>query len=137
MRLLIALLLASSVFAQTANVIELEPADTARAQKSWDALQKAQLDWASTQQFLSNRYTTVDENDPNASTLTTYVWRNDDPKITGKRHYRKGWEAGFEFSKDFKFIVPKVPEPPKQPPYQIFANPVGAIGNMDCSKGPC
>ena len=27
--------------------------------------------------------------------------------------YRNGWESGFEFTPDFRFIVPRKPEPPK------------------------
>jgi hypothetical protein len=39
------------------------------------------------------------------------------------RYYRKGFESGFEFSKDFKYIVPK-PQETAKPQYQFYASPV-------------
>jgi hypothetical protein len=106
--LLAFLLLASAltVGAQTANVIELTPADQARAQKAWDALQKAQTEWNDVRDSLDDKY--VHNGQPWASVGTA---------LGGKvlRQPQPGFENGFEFSSDFRFIVPKVAEPIKTP----------------------
>jgi hypothetical protein len=97
-RAIVFLILASGVGAQTANVIELTPADQARAQKAWDALQKAKSEWHSVQESVANKYLT----DPQSIVCQGAA--------CGGRIYST-FESGFEFSKDFRFIVPKHAEP--------------------------
>jgi hypothetical protein len=186
MRFTILFLLATSVFAQTANVIELTPADQARTQKAWDALQKAQTEWDSTRKELEQKYILVREDDPDASNERTLInldsvgtgmvtntfWSNgttsicntigyqgDCPKPSKEeiekadkerkayseaheRYFRKGFENGVNFSKDFRFIVPKVAEPktntwpntygfyPERYLYQLDGNVICASGRV-------
>lgn len=104
--MIIALLFAGTVFAQTANVIELDPPDTARAQKAWDALQKAQAEWDATRDSVGLRYAVT----PGASIFSLNCGPIRDGGITCQ-HTRPGFENGFEFSKDFKYIVPKAAAP--------------------------
>jgi hypothetical protein len=117
--ILFVLVVAVTVGAQTANVIELDPADTARAKKAWDALQKAQAEWDLTTDYIR----------------LNYVMTKDSKgvKVCGEF---QSVSCGFEFSKDFRFIVPKVAAP-QNPAIQWWVNPVGGLANMDCSKGPC
>jgi hypothetical protein len=95
-RLLVAvvLLAASGVLAQTANVIELSPVDAARAQKAWDTLQRAQAEWKETQKDMEVKYVPL-----GAKGHCTIA--------TDGRCLSDEWINGFEFSKDFKAIVPK------------------------------
>jgi hypothetical protein len=150
-RAILFLILAASVGAQTANVIELEPVDAVKAQKVWDTLQKAQADYDFTLKILGEKYTLVKSGDPDAGNASTGIdvpvgtgytsgvvsacntiqWQdqNKDCPMPSKeelekrakeqkawddehfRYYRKGFEGGFEFSKDFRFIVPKKTAP--------------------------
>jgi hypothetical protein len=94
-------MLAGTLFAQSANVIELEAADAARARKAWDALQKAQAEWDDLRDQIGNKYTLTKQDDAHCAGITLK-----------DKYYgcpMKGFENGFEFSKDFKFIVPKMP----------------------------
>lgn len=82
------ILAAGLASAQTAVVIELSTTDAERAQKAWDTLQRAQEEWATVKQSVSDKY------------------------VTGQTIASHGvgvpeWASGFEFSKDFKVIVPK------------------------------
>lgn len=96
------LLAASTLGAQTANVIELEPSDAAKAQKAYADLQAAQLFWDSTSAYIGRKYAHA------GNCVTTDSQNN----ITGgwgpcAISPVSGFENGFEFSKDFKYIVPK------------------------------
>lgn len=88
--IMICLLGTSSVLAQTANVIELSPNDAARAQKAWDTLQKAQAEWKAVRSDIEKSY--VKRACLVIGCTSTSV---------------EGFESDFEFSKDFKVIVPK------------------------------
>jgi hypothetical protein len=107
--LLAFLLLASAltIGAQTANVIELTPADQARAQKAWDALQKAKNDWGVLQTEIQMKYAEA----PQSCIGGTAIIINGGCGGTQVMTSLPGFENGFEFSKDFRFIVPKVLEP--------------------------
>lgn len=98
---LLVAMLGGTVFAQTANVIELEPTDALRAKKAWDALQKAQGEWDTVRSAVGQKYAER----PSDSVGSGHCWitLND-----GQLHcWHEQFENGFEFSKDFKFIVPK------------------------------
>ena len=84
--LLVLLAAAGTVGAQSANVIELDIVDSIRAERVWNQLQKAQKEWEQVREDVANKYVN-----------------------TGKGYPlpRPGFESGFEFSKDFRFIVPK------------------------------
>jgi len=96
--------MATTVFAQNANVIELEPTDTVKAQKAWDNLQKAQMEWESTRITLGNKYT---NKVPCVASLSG-TWPPSSDQVCIHQP-KEGFESGFELSKDFKFIIPKSP----------------------------
>jgi hypothetical protein len=91
--LLAVLLAAMTVGAQTANVIELTPADQARAQKAYGAYVKAETEWNRLEAEIGKRY--IDSQRLVVSEHTTIP--------------PAGFENGFEFSRDFRFIVPRPP----------------------------
>lgn len=114
------LVLAVSLGAQTANVIELEPADTAKAQKAWDALQRAQKDWDAVVFSMNKQYIAP-------PIPCTWGSSTGEQGPAGCSYPKKGFESGFEFSKDFKFIVPKSAEF-KQGIYPAYTLP--AVGTL-------
>ena len=93
-RLAIILLLAGSLSAQTANVIELSPADHAAALKSWLALKAAEDNWNTEVSHIERLY--VPKGTPGQCTDNAE-----------NRCVPDEWYPGIEFSKDFKYIVPK------------------------------
>lgn len=121
--IVIVLLLAGTVGAQSANVIELRPGDADRAKKSWEALQLAQADWESVQKAIGSRY--VYKAPCVAS--SSGVWPPSSEEFC-IRNPKEGFENGFEFSKDFKYIVPKAVE---QTPKFNFYGTVPAMGQPD------
>jgi hypothetical protein len=110
----LALLITSGVLAQTANVIQLEPADSARAQKAWDALQKAQAEWDAVQKETETKY------------IPAGVVGHCTNTLRG-RCVADEWYHGSEFSKDFKAIVPK----------QGMTNTSVLTFNNGCGCGNC
>lgn len=117
---------ATAVFAQSANVIELEPADGARVQKAWDALQKAQADWDAVHHDIEMKYTTRPGNTGGAGMCV----------VNADYCYKEAFDDGFEFSTDFKFIVPKNTEPTR-PQFQLYANPASGTFKNCCSQAVC
>ena len=115
-------LAALTVWAQTANVIELEPYDTARAQKAWDALQKAQVEWDLERGHISGRY------------VEKSCGPNENKLIIGSACSVPGFESGFEFSKDFRFIVPKQPDPKSPIQYNLSGS---YLTQPNCANGAC
>jgi hypothetical protein len=101
--LVILQLVASTAFAQTANVIELAPADTARAQKAWDVLQRAQHDWDMARGELRDQYVLAKWGDPSAGDRSETI--GDD---------RVAWTGSFISGCNTLQIAPSncVPPPP-------------------------
>jgi hypothetical protein len=97
-RLILVLFVATGVFAQSANVIQLEPSDSARAQKAWDALQKAQAEWDALYDEFQDKYIVVLKSNDHST-----VQRSSGKAVS----VPSDWARGFEFSKDFKAVVPK------------------------------
>lgn len=92
-KILIFALLATSLGAQTANVIELKPDDALKVKTAWQELQKAEARWKDVNDLIDFSYVEV----PYENAL-----------ISGRSyHPREGFQNGFEFSNDFKYIVPK------------------------------
>lgn len=88
------LFFAIPAFPQSANVIALSADDTTRVKKAWDALQKAQKDWDDTRESITNGYLVAPSDKESGCMSPTPI--------------KKGWGCGdFDFSKDFRFIVPK------------------------------
>lgn len=74
----ICLLFATTVFAQNAVVVELSKNDAEHASQLYEAKQKADKDWDDFYTYTSAKWSTM-----------------------------YGWTLGIDFSKDFRFIVPK------------------------------
>ena len=85
-----------SLAAQEAYVEALSAQDAKDAQAKWAAVQKAQVEWNDFREHISTTYLDAGEKAPS--------------DCFGKIHFKRGWGCGeFEFSKDLKFIVPKMP----------------------------
>lgn len=98
--LVVALLLAVGVGAQNAKVIQIDRDDARDAKAKWEALQKAQADWDAVAERVKKDYVYVSKSSQECGSQFMNV----------DYCYRKGWENNFDFSTDFKFIVPK-PQP--------------------------
>lgn len=105
----LALLFAGTVGAQTANVIELSPNDSVRVQKAWDDLQKAQAKWKDVNDQIDMQYVEIPYDGTLGSLVITFE------SLRNGYHPRPGFSNGFEFSTDFKYIVPKLTVDPKSP----------------------
>jgi len=131
------LLTTTIIGGQEAKVIQLSQEDTAIAHAKWQALQDAQKTWDEEQKRLAKKYTFVHGDDPEAgdtqawdmsgnglaySITSTATWTTSSSPSPAEiaaaqkayeEHkkkdwwFRSGWESGFDFSKDFRFIVPK------------------------------
>jgi hypothetical protein len=102
-RTIVAILLlitAVCVVGQEARVIALKSEDAAHVRCTWERLQKAQKEWNEVLEQTQNDYILVPIKDKDASQS---VLRMQDMNRT----YRSGWENGFQFSSDFKYLVPK------------------------------
>ena len=98
-RILITLAFAGTMYAQTAKVIQLTPAETAEAKH----LQAVQVDISKRMQALRGaieaRYISrSNESDGQCHTISVGTYC--------PRQMFEGWSGGFEYSEDFKFIVP-------------------------------
>ena len=112
-------------------MIELKSTDAKEAKAKWEALQSAQEDWKKFQKHIEDDYTTVPQGDKDAGGLILGVGTNclasgsdgrytitgcsfdDSHKMEPQKAlaFRRGWEYGFEFDRDFRFIVPVAPKP--------------------------
>lgn len=108
------LLICSSLGAQEAHVIALKSEDAAHARCAWERLQKAQKEWEQVQKDIEEDYLRVPTESKDASTTLSI--------FNSGRTYRKGFESGFQFSSDFKYIVPK--------PYQDVITGSGNLWNL-------
>jgi hypothetical protein len=105
-------LAAISLHAQTAKVIALEPADAQKAAKLADELKKAQTAMKDFQIHVQDKYV--------SKPCTTIAFAGSEGKLQcsiggGCTCRTDGWEHSFEFSEDYKFIVPKQSPPSYQP----------------------
>lgn len=91
------LLAAWGINAQEAAVVELKPADVSEVKAKWEALQAAQKAWDAVNLEIRQDYLTVPHNSKRAGNL---LYSDNDAAL-------RGFEYGFVFSKDFRFIVPK------------------------------
>ena len=107
---LLALCLCASVAdAQQAQVIELSPADAARAQAAWEKLKAAEKEFSALRESINKSYLTVPESEPDSGQCLNCLCDTWSCGTEEKdRIYRRGgWDYGFDFSKDFRFIVPQ------------------------------
>lgn len=124
------------VSAQTAKVIALSPEDAAQVKSLYEQKAAIEKQLADLQKKIADKYTMVYHDYPTSACLQICpngVCPNtpctDFPKVTEEEkkaaHVRErafGWEGGFEFSEDYKFIVPK--------PYTAPANRWNGCGNI-------
>lgn len=87
------ILAASPLIGQTAKVIALSPEDAAEAKTLYT--QKAEIE-----KRIINLTDTIQHK------YLALVPPHEG--LNGFRHFKDGWSIGFEFSEDYKFIVPKV-----------------------------
>jgi hypothetical protein len=126
---LVVLLLAGyGVNSQEAKVIALDSWDADQAHGAYMRLLAARKDWDDAQDRIIERYLRVGYGDPEAGmeayspvitnngitwSLSDHITQKDLDKEVNRQkkasYHRKGWENGFVFSGDFKFIVPKPP----------------------------
>lgn len=89
--------------AQTAKVIQLSQDDAKQAKALTDeqtALDKRKAEF---EEAIRTRYLTVIRGDKDWGDTSVQIWNG-----AGVKSYRAGWDTGrFEYSEDFKFIVPK------------------------------
>lgn len=132
--LVIGLFLAVGLGAQEARVLTLNSGDACDAKAAWTNLQDAQKRWEEVQEHVRKKYLQVHYGDPEAGSeivgLTSGTGTilfsgtanftsnptNEEVIAAAERerqrerlatYSRKGWEGGFQFTNDFKFIVPK------------------------------
>ena len=120
MKILISFLFLSLVSAaQTAKVIPLSASDAAQAKSLYDrqiALNKAKSDFEA---IVKDKYLTKESDSILAATCATLALDGSgisyssipcpDPKAHKIKIPIDGWSNGFEYSEDFKYIVPKQP----------------------------
>lgn len=108
--------------AQTVPVVALSPEDVSKVKAVHEAMLKAEADWRAFQLEIANRYLMVDQSDPDASGVPWYstnVFRDNDELAANlikrrRQRLRKGWvskaysEDLFDYSDDWKFILPKI-----------------------------
>ena len=103
--LIVSLILTLSALAQTAKVVTLKQEEAAKARQLHEAAAAAQkasddFDAQIAQTYTQSKAEGIVTWSPNGSHTAAYINRD-------------GWDYGFEYSEDFKFIVPK--------PYQAKA----------------
>jgi hypothetical protein len=105
--LLCLLLIAAPMLAQTAKVVELKPEEAAEAKQLHDAADRAKK--------------AADEFD--AKIGERYVWS--EGSTANSYSLKPGWPYGFEFSDDYRFIVPKPyqAQAPSACGYGFYMNP--------------
>lgn len=109
---------------QEAAVVSLDTQDQAKASQLYQQMKDAEKAWSMLQSEIESRYLTVAKSDPDASgneypgdPVFTVSWCSGDCGVTKEasrkvKYYRIGFGSGFEFSKDFRFLVPKLYQPP-------------------------
>ena len=103
------LFLSASLYAQTAKVVALSADDAKTAKSLYD--EQAALDKrkAAFEELVRTRYLTVKKGDKEWGDEGV-VFSLNGSGTTIKTSYRAGWNYGqFEYSEDFKYIVPKSP----------------------------
>lgn len=113
--LLSAVFLAATLHAQTAKVIQLSPEDAAQAKSLHEQKEALDKKIADLQQKIHDNYLSVEVQYPTTACIAfnraeTCIPRKPTPaeeKAARGLGPKKGWESGkFEYSDDFKFIVP-------------------------------
>jgi len=94
-----------ALVAQNAIVVQLSDADAKQAMAKWEDLQDAQKDWNQFNRVIEKKYLQVTIDSPDKG---DFVWGSGNIiSQQDKLYVRSGFEHGFTFSKDFRFLVPK------------------------------
>jgi hypothetical protein len=106
------------IIAQTAKVIQLSPEDAAKAKDLY--AQKADIEKkiADLQAKIAGGYTTEKKEQQYLNCCCCGIKESDGK--TYVTQFKDGWGGGFEYSSDFKFIVPKMPPAYSVSPYQYW-----------------
>lgn len=95
-------------FSQTAKVIALSPEDAKQAESLYQQKKDIEDKIAKLEDLVKNKY--LIEGVPLYMGCVFIEIANPYPNQTNLHYCRlAGWEGGFQFSEDFKFIVPKPP----------------------------
>lgn len=100
------LVVSSIAYSQTAQVIQLSSQDSAEAKSSYQAMKDAEKKWEDFQDQISKKYV----RSTNAQTAECWTIGSGTTaylSCPSLNYYLPGWENGFEFTKDFGFLVPK------------------------------
>lgn len=110
----------TSLFAQDAKVIALDPADAAKAKALFEEKARVEKGIADLQNKIQDAYVSHDEETVNYGISCPMFIYTGAPCLAKKddkpakrpmiRALNDGWKLGFVYSDDFKFIVPK-PQP--------------------------
>jgi hypothetical protein len=117
---ILAVMFSAVGFAQSAKVIQVDESDVAKAKQLDDAVAAAESARREFREHIKQKYLQVKTESKDASCVTGWVVSSsggisstpqtfDSAKLTCAR---EGWYFGFEFSSDYKFIVPVAPPPP-------------------------
>ena len=102
--LLCVVMLAAAAFGQTAKVVQLSPADATKAKALHEAVLKAQAEEHEFSDSVADKYLGSKERFPETNTNCEMVAKFP--------YYKFGGCREFEYSEDYRFIVPKPPTPP-------------------------
>ena len=108
----------TSVFSQDAKVVTLSDLDAKEAKVKYEALKKAQQEWDAEQEKIKKAYVFVGANDSDRADLANGTMQScsngfcTETPVQGQPSvfFRKGFDVTdgeFEFSSDFKYIVPR------------------------------
>lgn len=119
--LLIFVLFSTLAFGQDHEYVILDLRDAKDARQAYDAMKKAEAEWENIQTRMQYKYfrdciawTYKDKGKKECSQYTRDQYKGEFLKRIDS------WPDGFEFSKDFKLLLPKPPLPPKPSPGQFI-----------------
>ena len=146
---LLSVFLALPVAAQVAKVIELSPEDAATAKSLFDQSYELAKRETAFREKIHDKYLTVEKE---SGTLTSDCTKLTNqgfiefapcnpplpkPKATKVKVSADGWSYGYEYSEDFRFIVPKQPDVKSNGciswPNTFTTNPVSWCGSTICA----
>ncbi len=124
--------MATLTHAQTAKVVQLSPADAAEAKSLYEQKAAIEKKIADLQERISHQYVSDEKVYPTSICISGVSVLHPDgtttsfpsvpcttlkptPEQEKASHYftiKSGWENGFEFSDEFKFVVPKAYKEP-------------------------
>jgi hypothetical protein len=113
------LVLAMCAGAQTAKVVQLKPEDAARAKALYAEKTRIEQEIADFRQHINDDYPEVGVTVPCSASVCMGAGcvPPPPPKVSCHRALDGDWANGFDFSSDFRFVVPSRPAKPSTPAY--------------------